>query len=80
MEAKMDKQGRRQDSFHTIVCSACSRKAFVKKTRKFLCDKCFSGDTERVQWEVVNTALTNYLTKNGIKLLELVPHNKWKEG
>lgn len=51
---------------------------WVRKTLTRLCDRCFSGDTERVEWEVVNTALTNYLARNGIKLLELVPHNKWK--
>ena len=74
----MDKQGRRHDDYKVITCSCCGEKAKVPKTRRFLCETCFSGHPKRIQWEVVNSALTNYLAKEGIQLLELVPHGKWR--
>lgn len=74
------KNPRTHPDYHWITCSACGERAWVKNTRRFLCDRCFTegGDSKKVPWGEVNKAVSEYLIKEGILLLELVPSGKWK--
>lgn len=67
--------------YHWIWCDCCMNRKWVRKALTRLCEECFkeNGDSDRVPWGEVNEAVTNYLAKEGIPLMELVPSGKWKE-
>lgn len=77
----MSVSARNHPNYHWIVCSACGEEAWVPKNRLKLCDGCFTegGNSKKVPWGEVNRAVTEYLIREGVPPLELVPHNQWKE-